>query len=257
MTSLLHDGDPDPVGILRAGLSPFLLIADHAGNAVPHALGDLGLAPGQIARHIGIDIGILGLSQALAARLGAVLVWQRYSRLVIDCNRRPGGPGSILSYSDGATVPANLGIGQAEAAQRREAIFAPYHAAIAAEIAGRATPPVLVAMHSFTPQHGDLPAPRPWHAGVLWNRDGRLAAEVVAALQAEGDLTVGLNQPYGMDDDLDYAIPVHAEARGLLHVELEIRQDLIADAGGQAAWAARLARVLPRALARVRERTPA
>jgi predicted N-formylglutamate amidohydrolase len=251
MDNLLSAEDPPPVGIEGADRSgPFLLIADHAGNAVPKGLGDLGLPPPQMLRHIAIDIGILGVSQALAQVLDAPLIFQRYSRLVIDCNRTPGGPGSVLTYSDGANVPGNHGLTEKALAKRRDAIFAPYHAAIVAEI-DRMTlrqPPVLIAMHSFTPVHGDLPGPRPWHVGVLFNRDSRLARALIPLLQAEGDLTVGINAPYGVDDVLDYAIPVHAESRGLLHVELEIRQDLIADAAGQAAWATRLARLLPLAL---------
>jgi predicted N-formylglutamate amidohydrolase len=251
MDNLLSAEDPPPVGIEGADRSgPFLLIADHAGNAVPKGLGDLGLPPPQMLRHIAIDIGILGVSQALAQVLDAPLIFQRYSRLVIDCNRTPGGPGSVLTYSDGAEVPGNRDLTDADFAMRRDEIFAPYQAAIVGQIdrmsPGR--PPVLIAMHSFTPVHGDLPGPRPWHIGVLFNRDDRLARVLVPLLQAEGDLTVGVNAPYGVDDVLDYAIPVHAEARGLLHVELEIRQDLISDAAGQAAWAARLARLLPQAL---------
>jgi predicted N-formylglutamate amidohydrolase len=110
---------------------------------------------------------------------------------------------------------------------------------------------VLVALHSFTPKHGDFLAPRPWEIGVLWNRDSRLAMPLIDLLRAEGNLTIGWNEPYGVNDEIDYAIPVHAEARGLLHGEIEIRQDQIADAAGQAAWAARLARALPKALARL------
>jgi predicted N-formylglutamate amidohydrolase len=251
MDSLLSANDPQPVGVEGEGHpGPFLLIADHAGNAVPQALGDLGLAPPQMQRHIAIDIGILGVSRALAEALDATVVWQRYSRLVIDCNRTPGGQGSILPYSDGAQVPGNYGLTDRDMIQRRDAIFAPYQAAIAAQIdrIARHHRPVLIAMHSFTPVHGDLPGPRPWHIGVLFNRDSRLAHPLIRLLRAEDGLTVGINAPYGVDDVLDYAIPVHAEARGLLHVELEIRQDLITDTAGQAAWAARLARLLPLAL---------
>jgi predicted N-formylglutamate amidohydrolase len=104
-------------------------------------------------------------------------------------------------------------------------------------------------MHSFTPRHGDYPAPRPWHIGVLFNRDDRLARPLIELLAAEGDLTVGINEPYAVDDSGDYAVPVHCEKGGLLHVELEIRQDLIDGTAGQSAWANRLARVLPLALA--------
>jgi predicted N-formylglutamate amidohydrolase len=251
---LLRAKDPRPVGEERLhAQSPFLLIADHAGNAVPERMGDLGIMDADLNRHIGIDIGIHGVSQRLSALLDAPYVYQRYSRLVIDCNRPPGHPTSIVPMSDGTRVPANLELSVEEARQREEEIFWPYQKAIAGQIgrmrlSGRA--PAVIAMHSFTPKHGDYPAPRPWHIGVLFNRDDRLARPLIALLEAEGDLTVGINQPYAVDDSGDYAVPVHCEKGGLLHVELEIRQDLIGNAQGMADWAGRLARLLPLALAR-------
>jgi len=249
---LLRTQDPRPVGDERLqGSSRFLLIADHAGNAVPETLVDLGVSSVDLNRHIGIDIGIHGVSQRLSALLDAPYIFQRYSRLVIDCNRPPGHPTSIAPLSDGTRVPANLNLSSLEARLREEEIFWPYQRSIAAQIArmrlsGRA--PVVIAMHSFTPKHGDYPAPRPWHIGVLFNRDDRLARPLIALLEAEGDLTVGVNEPYAVDDSGDYAVPVHCEKGGLLHVELEIRQDLIESAVGQLRWAERLARLLPLAL---------
>lgn len=255
LTGLLSANEPPPVAVeYGGGASPFLLIADHAGNRVPAALGTLGLPQAELDRHIGIDIGILGVGRGLARRLGATLIHQPYSRLVIDCNRRPGRPDAMPEVSDGTRVPGNIGLGPDARALREAAIFRPYHARIEAEIDARMAagrPVVLLALHSFTPRHGDYVAPRPWHIGVLWNRDERLARALVDALDAEADLTVGRNEPYDVSDDIDYAIPVHAEARGLLHVEIEIRQDQIADASGQDAWSERLARVLPLALAQV------
>lgn len=251
---LLRTKDPLPAGGERLeAQSPFLLIADHAGNAVPERLGCLGITDADLNRHIGIDIGIHGVSQRLSALLDAPYLYQRYSRLVIDCNRPPGHPTSIAPLSDGTRVPANLDLSATQARLREEEIFWPYQKAIAGQIArmrltGRA--PTVIAMHSFTPRHGDYPAPRPWHIGVLFNRDDRLARPLIALLEAEGDLTVGINEPYAVDDSGDYAVPVHCEKGGLLHVELEIRQDLIESAEGQAAWAERLARLLPLALAK-------
>lgn len=250
---LLCANDPQPVGEDRLeARSPFLLIADHAGNAVPERLGGLGITDADLNRHIGIDIGIHGVSQRLSALLDAPYIYQRYSRLVIDCNRPPGHPSSIVPLSDGTQVPANLDLSPAEARLREEEMFWPYQKAIAGQIgrmrlSGKA--PAVIAMHSFTPKHGDYPAPRPWHIGVLFNRDDRLARPLIALLEAEGDLTVGINEPYSVDDSGDYAVPVHCEKGGLLHVELEIRQDLIGDAQGQTEWAERLARLLPLALA--------
>jgi predicted N-formylglutamate amidohydrolase len=251
---LLAGDDPDPVGVVRPeGGSRFLLTGDHAGRAVPRALADLGLAQGDLARHIGIDIGIEGVGSASALLLDATFIYQRYSRLVIDCNRQPAQADAFAVVSDGTRVPGNAALDEAARAARIAAIFRPYHRRIAAEIdarLARGAPPVVVALHSFTPHHGDFPAPRPWHLGVLWNRDARLARAVVEAAEAEGDLLVGQNQPYVVSDTHDYGIPVHGEARGLLHVEIEIRQDLIAHPAGQAEWAGRLQRILPRALAR-------
>jgi predicted N-formylglutamate amidohydrolase len=249
---LLRSSDPRPHGAERlAGSSRFLLIADHAGNAIPQCLGDLGISANDLNRHIGIDIGIHGVSRRLSALLDAPYLYQPYSRLVIDCNRPPGNPTSIAPVSDGTPVPANADLPAADRAMREAEIFWPYQNAVAAQIVKmreRGGLPILIAMHSFTPKHGDYPAPRPWHVGVLFNRDERLARPLIRILEAEGDLTVGINQPYAVDDEGDYAIPVHGEKGGLLHVEFEIRQDLIGDERGQADWAKRLARVLPQAL---------
>jgi predicted N-formylglutamate amidohydrolase len=249
---LLQAKDQHPVGTERLqGSSRFLLIADHAGNAVPQNLGDLGISVADLNRHIGIDIGIHGVSQQLSALLDAPYIFQRYSRLVIDCNRQPGNPTSIAPVSDGTRIPANHGLPVADVAARQNEIFWPYQDAIAAQIDVMrkvGAPPVVIAMHSFTPKHGDYPAPRPWQIGVLFNRDARLARGLITRLEQEGDLTVGINQPYAVEDEVDYAVPVHCEKGGLLHVELEIRQDLIGTAEGQTAWAERLARLLPLAL---------
>ncbi|CTP85897.1 hypothetical protein XTPLMG730_1280 [Xanthomonas translucens pv. phlei] len=245
---LLGAGDPPPYRVHQAqGRSPYLLIADHAGQQVPQALTGLGLPQHELDRHIGWDIGIAGVTRALAQALDAFAIEQTYSRLVIDCNRPLAAPGSIAERSDGTVVPGNLGLDAAARAARAAAIFVPYHARIAAELdrrrdAGRAT--ILIAMHSFTPSMAG--ESRPWHAGVLYQRDARFAQALLAELRAEPGLVVGDNQPYSVSDATDYAIPVHAEARGLAHVELEIRQDLIADPAGQRQWAQRLLSMLNR-----------
>ncbi len=249
---LLQATDPQPVGKERLhGRSRFLLIADHAGNAVPQYLGDLGISSVDVNRHIGIDIGIHGVSQRLSILLNAPYVFQPYSRLVIDCNRQLGNFTSIALVSDGTHIPANQHLAPQSIALRQDEIFWPYHNAVAHQILTMrkaSGPPVVIAMHSFTPKHGEYPAARPWQIGVLFNRDDRLARCLIGLLEAEGDLTVGINQPYAVEDDVDYAIPVHCEKGGLIHVELEIRQDLIGTPAGQAAWATRLARLLPLAL---------
>lgn len=247
---LLGPADPPTVTLHNPeGASPFLLLGDHAGNAVPVSLGDLGLDAAERSRHIAWDIGVAGLGQALAARLDAVFVRQTWSRLVIDCNRDPAQPEAVPAVSDGTTIPGNLGLSGADRAARVAEVHEPYQAAIAAEIArregaGRET--VLVSLHSFTPRMDDFD--RPWDAGVLhdgWN--DAFARRLLAVMQAEPGLTVGDNEPYRMNA-VDHTVPRHAFAAGLSYAELEIRQDLLADAAGQGLWAERLARWLEAAL---------
>ena len=253
MTLLAHDECP-PVRMLRAtGGSDFVLTADHAGREVPRALGRLGLPESELARHIAWDIGIAGVTERLSAALDAVAVLQRYSRLVIDCNRDPSVASSIPAVSETTEVPGNRDPSAEDRAARVAEIFAPYHATIEAlldarEKAGRRT--VFVAMHSFTPVFKGKS--RAMQVGVLYNRDARLAGILLELLRAEGDLVVGDNAPYAVSDASDYGVPVHAERRGLAHVEIEIRQDLIAEEAGQVAWAERLARLLRMADARLR-----
>jgi predicted N-formylglutamate amidohydrolase len=258
---LLKPGDPLPVRVLRPeGGSDFFLTADHAGRAIPRHLGDLGLSDSERARHIAWDIGIAGVTERLAQALDATAVLQRYSRLVIDCNRRPEWDSSIPLVSELTAIPGNEGLSPAEREARLREIFQPYHRRIGELLdhrraAGHRT--LLVAMHSFTPVFKGVA--RAVAVGVLYNpnaADTRLPRIMLNLLRAEGDLAgagVGDNQPYAITEASDYTVPVHGEARGLPHVEIEIRQDLIADDRGQAAWAARLARLLPIADARLRE----
>jgi predicted N-formylglutamate amidohydrolase len=251
---LLDADEPPPFTVEHAdGTSPFFLTADHAGRLLPRRLGDLGVSAAELQRHIAWDIGIAGVSSRLADRLDAFLILQSYSRLVIDCNRSPEVDSSICVQSERTEIPGNRELSPAERALRIAAIFEPYHRRIVAELDRRRAerrPTVLIAMHSFTPVFKGVA--RPWHIGVLYNRDPGFAHILRDLLEAEGDLAVGDNEPYFISDESDYGIPVHGERRGLPHVELEIRQDLIAEPAGQQAWADRLARLLPQAYDRLR-----
>lgn len=252
MTAALLDPDePAPAILLNEpGRSVFFLACDHGGRAIPRRLGRLGLAEPDTFRHIAWDIGIAEVGRRLSALLDASLILQAYSRLVIDCNRDPSVTSSIPEISEYTEIPGNRGLSKADRMARREAIFDPYQHGIAAALDGRRAlerETALVALHSFTPVFKGVA--RPWHVGVLFNRDARLANPLLARLRAEGGLVVGENQPYRVSDQTDYTVPVHGERRGLPHVEIEIRQDLIADAVGQAAWAECLARLLPAAYA--------
>jgi predicted N-formylglutamate amidohydrolase len=249
--ALLEPDEPDPVTLENeSGASVFFLTCEHAGRAFPRRLGTLGLPEAETLRHIAWDIGIGAVGRDLSRLLNAAAILQTYSRLVIDCNRDPNVPSSIPEISESTEIPGNYRLGEAERAARVDAIFRPYHNAIAAALdrraaAGRAS--VLVAMHSFTPVFKGVP--RPWHVAVLFNRDPRLAHALAELLRDEGDLMVGENEPYRVSDLTDYTVPVHGERRGLPHVEIEIRQDLITDQAGQREWAERLARLLPAAYA--------
>ncbi|MCW3477058.1 N-formylglutamate amidohydrolase [Limobrevibacterium gyesilva] len=245
--TILAADEPDPVMIGRPqGASPFFLACDHAARRIPRSLGTLGLPDSERERHIAWDIGIWGVSERVAAALDTVLIGQAYSRLVIDCNRPTSSPTSIPEISESTVIPGNAGLTEAHRQARIREIFAPYHRRFAAELDARAgRPTVLVAMHSFTPVYKGVA--RPWHAGVLFNQDLGLSRIMLDLLRAEGDLVVGENQPYSVSGTSDYSAPVHAEARGLPYLELEIRQDLIADAAGQQLWAERLIRLLPEA----------
>lgn len=243
---LLSAEDVPPVHEVNPqGGSPFLFTCDHYGRLLPKALGDLGLGEDELTRHIAWDIGIAGVAETLARELDAHLVAQRYSRLVIDCNRPPSAVSSIPRLSEATTIPGNEAISRDDTEARRRAIFDPYHRRIGEIIEARlseARPTILVSLHSFTPVYAGVA--RPWHIGTLYHLDATLPPLLLAALRKEGDLVVGDNEPYAVSDTTDYTIPVHAEARGLINTGIEIRQDLIADESGQQQWAERLARIL-------------
>ena len=227
-----------------AGRSPFLLTCDHYGRTIPRVLGDLGLPASELTRHIAWDPGIAGVADALSKHLDAHLIAQRYSRLVIDCNRPPDAPSSIPRISEATVVPGNEGLARDAIEARRQAIFDPYHRRIADVIERRLRdriPTVLVSLHSFTPVYAGIA--RPWHIGTLYHRDTRLPPLLLKLLRSETDLVVGDNEPYAVSDETDYTIPVHGEARGLMNTGIEIRQDLLADQAGERQWADRLARI--------------
>ena len=195
--------------------------------------------------HIACDIGVAALGALLSDRLGATFIAQRYSRLVIDCNRAPDRPDAIAAISDAIAVPGNAALSASARAERVAEIFAPYHGRIAAEIDARRAAgrrPILLALHSFTPVMAG--AARPWRFGVLHLGGSPVSNAMLATLRAVlGPGLVGDNEPYRMDGT-DYTAPRHAIAGGIDYLELEVRQDLIADAAGQAEVAALLAPML-------------
>ncbi len=244
--------EPAPVKVIRAeGTSPFFLVCDHASKQIPEALGKLGLPEHEIDRHIGWDIGAAAVAHHISEAFDATLVLQGYSRLVVDCNRQPHVASSIPAVSEATEVPGNAGISAEAAAGRVEQIFAPYHNKITELLdtrRDRQQRSILIAVHSYTPvYHGEQ---RPWHIGIQYNRAPALSRCMIEELSQDAELCVGDNRPYCVDEKTDYTIPVHAEGRGLAHLLIEVRHDLIEDAAGQRTWAQRLIEVLPTALAR-------
>jgi predicted N-formylglutamate amidohydrolase len=241
---VLAPDEPGPFEVVNPhGRSSSALVCDHASNQVPRVLAGLGLTTEQLDRHIAWDPGAAEVARGLADRLDAPLLLGGYSRLVIDLNRPLVSPESIPERSDGIAIPGNHGLGVVERRARVTALFDPYHQAITRLLdARRGTPTLLFSIHSFTPVLGD--ASRPWHAGVACGRDPRLARPMHLALARPGDLCIGYNQPYDVDDDHDFTLPTHGEGRDIPHVMIEMRQDGLRTAAGVDRWVDRLAEAI-------------
>jgi predicted N-formylglutamate amidohydrolase len=243
---LLADDEPSAYEEINLhGRSNFVIAVDHASFRIPRRLDNLGLPAGELQRHIAWDIGALALAKRLSVLLDAVLIAQNYSRLVIDCNRDPNVASSIPTIAELTPIPGNVVLPARELSARRREIFEPYHQQLRRLLderlaAKRKT--ILVAQHSMTNVFKGVS--REMHAAVLYNRDRRFAQLTLQMLRRETTLLFADNQPYFVSDETDYTIPRHAEARGLLHAEIEVRQDLIGTEVGQMAWAERLARAL-------------
>lgn len=225
--------------------SRLVLTCDHASNRVPPELGDLGLGEAAFRRHIAYDIGMRGVTLRLAEALGAHAVLSTTSRLVIDPNRGEDDPTLLMRLSDGDLIPGNARVGEEERARRLARYHRPYHDAITGvldRIVASGETPLILAMHSFTPAWKSWP--RPWHVGLLWDLDDRVAKPLLAALAAEEGLVVGDNEPYDGALTGD-GMNRHGTDRGFPHVLVEIRQDLVGGEEGQAEWAERFARLTP------------
>ena len=230
--------------------APLLVICDHATNRVPASVagGDLGVPPEEMGRHIAYDIGARGVALALARILRAPALLTRFSRLVIDPNRGEDDPTLVMRLYDGTIIPANRHVTPEEVERRLDDWHRPYHRAIDAAIEGMTAAgrvPALVSIHSYTPQLKGRPW-RPWEVGILWHHDGRLAGPLLERLRAQG-YCVGDNEPYSGELEGD-TMSRHGTGRGLAHVLIEVRQDLITTAEGQEAWAARLAPIISQAI---------
>ena len=248
---LLGPADPLPFEFVdrRAG-ARCLVVADHAGDAVPACLHGLGLAQGVFRRHIAVDIGSRAVAILLAELLRASLILANYSRLVVDLNRALNDPTAFIPSSDGVVVPGNRNLSDADKQRRADSIYRPYHAAIDGmidEFLRQGCAPVIISVHSFTPVLANRR--RPWHIGVLWDKDPRIAHPLLARLRKNPELMVGDNEPYSGRHPADYTVDHHGEGRGIANVSLEVRQDLLEHQSGVERWAALLADALTGVLA--------
>jgi predicted N-formylglutamate amidohydrolase len=250
---LLSEDDPPVFRIERPhATSPFVITCDHGGRAIPRRLASLGLGDEELATHVASDLGVAELGRCLSARLDAFVIIHNYSRLVIDPNRPPGTVDSIVTQSEHTHVRANDELTGDEIRRRQEELFHPYHRRIQDELDSRCAAgiaSVLVALHSFTPVF--FHQARRWHAGALYGRDARLGRLVLAGLRRDHALVVGDNEPYSVSDETDYTVVVHGERRGIPHVELEVRQDLLATERDVAGWAERLGKILEEGVAQM------
>ena len=240
--------DPPPFKLFNPSLkSSFFLTCDHASSAIPQHMAGLGLSGMELSRHIASDIGASNVTCIIAKKLNAPAYLSGYSRLLIDCNRPLTSPTSIPTLSDGTTIPGNVGISNAEASARANAFFWPYHNQISQDLdklMSIENIPFFVAIHSFTPQLVNETI-RPWHIGLLWEHDDRAILPLKSSLtELIPDICIGLNEPYAIVGPSDFSIPEHGQKRGLPHVEIEIRQDLIDSPKGAEFWADKIAEAL-------------
>lgn len=229
-----------PFEVVNAnGLCPLVINVDHASNRVPRRLAGLGVAAACLDTHIAWDAGAAQMALRLGELLDAPVILAGYSRLVIDCNRSPRSAASILAVSDQVDIPGNLNLRPEERELRRTMLFEPYHQALAHLLDQRGPDAALLAMHSFTPVLQDYQ--RPWQLGVCYGNDRRMAQIFLAELQALVGLTIGDNEPYTVEPDIDFSLPYHASARGLPHMMLEFSAATLNSAAAVDLWAARLA----------------
>jgi predicted N-formylglutamate amidohydrolase len=243
---LIGPGDPPPYMTYNDhGQAPVLLVADHASPFFPAAMNQLGLADWVLERHVAWDIGSDQLTRYLADALDAQAVLAGFSRLIVDPNRKLDDPTAFVQVSDGIAIPGNLDLDEEQKALRVQSFFQPYHGAIAARLErfrSRGLVPAFISVHTCTPVFDRVV--RPWHVGVMWDRDPRIAVPLMEHLRGMEGVCIGDNEPYSGRHPHDFTIDFHAEPAGLPHVGIEVRQDLVTDDRGATKWAEILAQAL-------------
>ena len=240
--SLLAHDEPEPTQIIEGPDPGLLLECEHAGCAVPRHLCDLGLVDDDLKSHIGWDIGTAHLTRNLSQRLGAPAVMQRYSRLVIDCNRSPDSPDSMPEISHGVSIPGNRNLSSEDRLSRRKSIFDPFDRAVG-NMMSKPGLKLAIAIHSFTPFAFGVE--RPWDIGFLYRQDPETADKACNLIsRLKPSVIIGHNQPYRIGAVAEWFIPKHVEPRGLPHLMIEIRNEHIATSDGAEEWSELLADVI-------------
>ena len=253
--SLLTEDEPTAISVVNGHGKPrFVLTCDHASQRIPLHMKKLGLSESDLNRHIAWDIGAANVTKELSKYLDAPAYLSCYSRLIIDCNRPLSSPTSIPTISDETIIPANQNLSIQEAHTRANTFFLPYNSKISNDLdrmLNEGATPIFTAIHSFTPKL-TTGKQRPWHIGLLWEHDSRLVSPLRDALNnLVPGICIGENEPYAIVGPSDYSIPEHGFNRGLPHIEIEIRQDLISSKQGEIEWAQYIAEALERALPKI------
>ncbi len=240
---LIGPGDSPPFFDYNpGGKAPVLLVADHASPYFPAAMNQLGLADWVLERHVTWDIGSDKLARFLADELDAPLVLAGFSRLIVDPNRKTEDASAFPEISDGIAIPGNMGLTEEEKALRVRSFFEPYHNRISRRLgmfAGAGVTPAMIAIHTCSPVFDRIV--RPWHVGIMWDRDPRISVPLIRHFEETDGICVGDNEPYSGRHPNDFTIDHHAEPAGLPHVGIEVRQDLVDTGEGAREWAKILA----------------
>lgn len=247
---VLAPDEGDPVGVeLAEGSGPFVIVCEHASSTLPRSFGDMGLSSEARQSHIAWDPGALAVARLLSARFESPLVFQRFSRLVYDCNRPPESPAAMPARSEVYPVPANENIAGAERLARTQALYRPFHSAVSGLIdrrTGAGIETSLITVHSFTPVY--FGKPRAVEVGILHDADARLADGILCAAAHDGRYDTRRNEPYGPADGVTHSLILHGVSRGIPNVMIEVRNDLIADRPGQEVMAGYLSELIARAM---------
>ena len=243
---LIGPGDPPPFMTYNDhGKARVLLVADHASPFFPAHMNQLGLADWVLEHHVACDIGSDMLTRFLADKLDARAVLAGFSRLIVDPNRKLADPSAFTEVSDGIAIPGNIDLDEEQKALRVQSFFEPYHNAIEASLESfkaQDIVPAMISVHTCTPVFDRVV--RPWHIGIMWDKDPRIPQALIAHFEGNEEICIGDNEPYSGRHPNDFTIDYHAEPAGLPHVGIEVRQDLVADAAGARSWAGILASAL-------------